>query len=122
MTTKTTPASLFEAHIRTCSEALEIIKRKNADYGADEDALKNFRLVEQLGIPMPIGILTRLADKLARLGKIITTGKQAVMDETVDDTILDMINYAIILKAALHEIEDNHEENIYQSTGSKLNP
>ena len=98
-----TPATLFAIHDETCSTAKEIIQKKNQDYGADADALRNFRLVEQIGIPMPIGILTRLLDKMARLGKIITSGKQAVMDETVEDTIVDAINYLIILKAALQE-------------------
>lgn len=98
-----TPQELFNLHSDTTNAALEIIKKKNADYGADEDALRNFRLVQQIGVPMEIGILTRLADKFARLGKIITTGKQAVMDESIDDTILDAINYLIILRAALSE-------------------
>ena len=101
------PEQLFEVHAKTFESALAIIKKKNADYGASDDALRNFRFVEQLGIPMEIGIITRIADKLARIGKIITTGKQEVLDETVQDTIVDIINYLIILKAALQEKEAN---------------
>jgi hypothetical protein len=97
------PDELFLIHAKTFETALAILKKKNADYGADEDALRNFRLVQQLGIPMEIGLLTRIADKLARIGKIVTSGKQEVMDDTVEDTIVDTINYLVILKAALQE-------------------
>jgi hypothetical protein len=95
---------LSRIHQLSCAQAYEIIKAKNADYGASEDALRNFRLVEQMNVPMEVGILTRMADKLARIGKLVTTpGGPSVKDETVDDTILDMINYAIILRAAIAE-------------------
>jgi hypothetical protein len=101
------PEQLFQIHGIMTSKALEIIKAKNADYGADEDALRNFRLVEQLGIPMEVGILTRLADKIARIGKIIQSGEVHVKDETIEDTILDAINYLIILRAALNEPQES---------------
>jgi hypothetical protein len=98
-----TREQLLQLHTLVTTQALSIMKDKNSDYGGNNDALRNFRLVEQLGIPMEIGILTRLADKIARISNIITKGSAAVKDETVYDTILDGINYLVILYAALTE-------------------
>jgi hypothetical protein len=99
----TTRKDLLKLHKTTTDECFRIIEVKNRDYGANSDALHNFRFVEQMGIPMAHGILTRLGDKLARIAKIVTTSETAVKDETVDDTIEDAINYLIILRAALNE-------------------
>lgn len=117
----TTREELLAMHERTCKAAVEIMKVKNADYGASADALRNFRLCDMLGVPLTHGIVTRLGDKLARIGKIVTSGETAVKSETVTDTILDMINYAIILRAALCEKKEDHEENIHKSPRSDHN-
>jgi hypothetical protein len=79
-------------HDRTAAEAREIMLARNADYGADVDGLRNFRLCENLSVPIPVGILTRLGDKLARIGNLIAKGNAVVKDETIDDTILDAVN------------------------------
>lgn len=99
----TTREELLAMHETTCKAAVEIMKVKNADYGASTDALRNFRLCDMLGVPLTHGIVTRLGDKLARIGKIVTSGETAVKSETVTDTILDAINYLVILKAAIDE-------------------
>jgi hypothetical protein len=98
-----TREQLLDLHTETCGSALKIMVDKNTDYGATDDALRNFRLCENMGIPIDIGILTRLGDKMARIGKIITSGKVAVKSETVEDTIMDAINYLVILRAAIME-------------------
>jgi hypothetical protein len=101
-----TRPQLLDLHTTTCKAALSIMVDKNTDYGANDDALRNFRLCENMGIPIDVGILTRLGDKLARIGKIVTTKQTAVKAETVQDTILDAINYLVILTAALKEESD----------------
>ena len=87
---------------RTFKECLDKMKKKNHDYAGESDALKNFKLVDYLGIAStPQGILVRLCDKFSRIANIYQGGAQ--VDESVDDTIKDAINYLVILKASLKE-------------------
>lgn len=76
----------FEGIIK---EMNETYKRKNADYGNSFG--KQF---EEFGM---ISSVVRLTDKLERL-KSLTIGKnqQQVNNESVEDTLLDMANYAIM--------------------------
>lgn len=70
-------------------EMNETYKRKNADYGNSFG--KQF---EEFGM---ISSVVRLTDKLERL-KSLTIGKnqQQVNNESIEDTLLDMANYAIM--------------------------
>ena len=92
-------AELLSLHKQMCAEALALMKRKNADYAADDDGLQNFRTCEVMGIADGrSGILVRLTDKLQRLANL--SGREAeVLDESEIDTILDIINYIIIYAA-----------------------
>ena len=63
-------------------KALELFKRKNADYG---DAFAKYGL---------IGVLMRIEDKIQRCLSITNSGITLVNDERLDDTLLDLHNYA----------------------------
>jgi len=63
-------------------EALELFKKKNADYG---DAFANYGL---------IGVLVRVGDKIQRSLSITKNGVNLVDDEKIRDTLLDLHNYA----------------------------
>ena len=63
-------------------EALELFKRKNKDYG---DAFADFGL---------LGILVRLNDKIKRAITITETSISLVEDEKIQDTLIDIHNYA----------------------------
>ena len=87
---------------------------KGHDYsGGKGDTFKNIRMCEHiLGIPPEIGILIRLNDKFSRMGTLIISewrdgGKAAVKDESVEDTILDAINYLSFV-LALRAERKNH--------------
>lgn len=84
---------LFERHKQLCSESLELMKAKNQDYGADEDPFRNFR---EFGA---LGILVRMSDKLARLRTFTERKEFAVKNEAVEDSVKDIINYAILFEA-----------------------
>jgi hypothetical protein len=90
-------------------EALETMKKKNADYAGDASSMKNFILSAQItNIKMSQGILNRLCDKVTRIGNLI--GKEgAVKEESIFDTIQDLINYAAILHYGL-QIEREQQE------------
>lgn len=75
----------------------DITARKNADYSQEEDALNNFKMVEQLHITSTsTGMLVRITDKFARTINLLK--KEAkVKDESILDTLLDFANYCLIL-------------------------
>lgn len=77
---------------------LDIVKRKSADYASLADPFKNFRACENLGVSVEKGILVRMSDKLNRIANLCEREAQ-VADESIYDTIHDIINYAAILKA-----------------------
>jgi hypothetical protein len=62
--------------------ALELFKRKNADYG---DAFAKYG---------PVGVLMRIEDKIQRFLSINKNGIILVNDESLKDTLLDLHNYA----------------------------
>lgn len=74
-------------------EGLEIIKKKNSDYGATNDPFANFRMFGE------IGFAVRLSDKLSRIKTLIERGSAMVKDESIEDTLLDMANYCYLLLA-----------------------
>jgi hypothetical protein len=82
---------LFELHQLLCLNALELMKKKNVDYGGDTDPFRNFHTFGELGI------LVRLSDKLARLRTYCERGELKIKDESVEDTIIDAINYLVLL-------------------------
>lgn len=74
----------------------EIHAAKNQDYGAG-DLLGNFKESAKLGIDPFRGCLVRLSDKYARVMSLSRPGSVAqVKDEAIEDTLLDLANYAIL--------------------------
>jgi len=64
------------------NNALELFIKKNADYG---DAFAKYGL---------IGVLMRIEDKIQRCLSITNNGINLVNDEGLEDTLLDLHNYA----------------------------
>lgn len=85
--------------------AMLLMVAKNADYGGDDDPLRNFKLSDALGVDMTTGIALRMSDKWARLCGYMKSGELKVKDESVKDTLLDLMNYAGILLFAINEKE-----------------
>lgn len=75
-------------HSEICEELNVLYERKNHDYG--DSFGKSFA---EYGMTMPC---IRLEDKLNRLKALTRTGSQQVSDESIDDTLLDLANYAIM--------------------------
>jgi hypothetical protein len=67
-------------------QCLDLGARKNHDYGAAGDA------IEMAGVP---GVVVRMLDKQLRLMSLTKPGHEAaIVDESLRDTLMDMINYA----------------------------
>lgn len=85
------------------NQMLETTRKKNNDYGGHTDPFKNFRRHGAFGV------LVRMDDKYSRLHTVIAEQRQLqVADETILDTLIDIANYAIILRIMLEQkVEPN---------------
>ena len=78
---------------------MDLMMKKNADYAGKEDPFRNFRAIETMGLSVEQGILVRMSDKFSRIGTLLSdqSSEAQVKDESIEDTLLDLINYANIL-------------------------
>jgi hypothetical protein len=97
--------SLLVLHERLTTKGRELMEKKNQDYGADEDPFRNFRMSKLLKIKPEFGVLLRMQDKMARLVSFLERGDLKVKDESVEDSVIDLINYAVILYGLIQEAE-----------------
>jgi len=90
----------------------DILEAKNKDYSLSGDAFYNLKAVERNNIiPTEIGLLARMNDKFARICNLIKNcGLAMVKDETLEDTMLDMINYLVLTLAYLKVKRARREE------------
>lgn len=93
----------FKFQEDTFKNMSEITRKKNADYtGNGGDAFNNFTRVEVLGIASTEqGFLTRMNDKFSRIISFMQNGELQVKDESVDDTLLDLANYCLLMAGYL---------------------
>lgn len=77
----------IELHKQICGNMHNTYKAKNADYG---DSFAKVRT------EYPEAICIRLMDKLERLKTLYKGGEQQVKEESIDDTLLDIANYAVM--------------------------
>jgi len=81
---------LLAEHRSLSDRARQLMELKNRDYGTSSDPFRNFRWFGRAGI------LVRLSDKLARLRTFEERGLLNVRSESVEDTVLDILNYAVL--------------------------
>lgn len=77
----------LKIHKEICEKMHETYKAKNADYG---DSFSKTRA------EYPEAICIRLSDKLERLKTLINNDGQQVKDESIEDTLLDIADYAVM--------------------------
>ena len=104
-------SELLKLHGELCTEAQLLMERKNHDYagGRHENIpFANFTRVEAMGIATTEkGFLVRLTDKMSRLSTFSQEGHFSVGDESLRDTILDVINYSILLYGYVQSKRDD---------------
>ena len=89
----------------------DIHQRKNAGYaGQTGDAWSNFRECEAFGIRIEDGIITRMSDKVARIRNLLRNPNNEQVGESLDDTMLDLGIYALILRSVLDETYEADDE------------
>lgn len=91
------------------TDCYELLQSKNADYTKINagDPFYNFKqegvqhFLENNKIDVidatSLGILIRLNDKARRISNLLLTGNVAILTESIEDTLLDQINYSAIL-------------------------
>ena len=77
------------------AQALELFKKKNADYG---DAFADYGT---------IGVLVRMGDKIRRLQSISNKQITLVNDESLRDTLIDLHNYSAMAIMLMNEKNHN---------------
>ncbi len=88
-------------HAEICKNLNALYERKNADYG--DSFAKSF---DEYGLAAPC---IRLEDKLNRL-KTLRKRPAQVKDEGIEDTLLDLANYAIMTVVEMKMRQMNGEQ------------
>ena len=86
-------------------QMVTITKNKNSDYsGGNAGAFRNFEMIEKVrsNISAADGIYIRMTDKFTRIGNLMERPAM-VADEKIQDTLLDLANYALIMIILLSE-------------------
>jgi hypothetical protein len=98
----------------------EVQFAKGMDYGEETDGLRNLR---RRGVH---GVVARMGDKMSRIEILTQPGREAaVKDESVDDTLLDLANYClllIILKEDLRKDDSRGKAEMMRQSGLRTTP
>lgn len=109
-----TQNELFDAFKEITNQMHAVMCNKNKDYaGATNiDAFSNFNVIELLtnnSISRELGTVVRMTDKLSRVIRLLKQ-KNNVVDEKIEDTLLDLANYSILLILMLRERPNEHNK------------
>ena len=86
-------------------EAYEILQSKNDDYSQESNPVSNFEFIgKMVGISPAQAAFSRMMDKVARLQECLEKGT-TVKDETLRDTLMDLVNYSVLLAGILEGIK-----------------
>jgi len=81
----------------------EILLSKGDDY-ANTDRLSNFKTAGQIcGLTPAQHCLAMIATKIARLGVLLTPSANPAKNESIQDSVVDLGNYAALLNMILEE-------------------
>lgn len=97
---------LLKLHEEKSAKSRKLMQAKNHDYtGAKgDDPFFNLRFPELLGLySTERGIAGEIVKKLCRLAKFAEEGVLLVKDESIEDTCLDLINYAVLFMAWIQD-------------------
>jgi hypothetical protein len=84
-----------------CEEMFELFKKKQADYGPTNIGMGNRTIDTDEDVQKSmIGLTVRMNDKIQRLMNLILDNRDP-QNESVEDTLLDIANYAIMSKIVI---------------------
>lgn len=97
--------SLFEEFT---TKQRDVLINKRSDYALSDDVMSNFKQVSNITNLTPEqSILVLIATKVARLGNLFSNKDKKVVNESIDDSILDLANYSFLLACAREETKQS---------------
>lgn len=95
-----------ETHFNEVVEKMRNTMLSKGDDYANTDRLSNFKLAGNVsGLNAKLNCLSLIATKVARLGVLLNSNKEP-NNESVQDSVLDLANYAVLLSMILAEESD----------------
>lgn len=88
----------------TFTKCQDIIAKKNHDYSGTVDPFGSFRNAAIAGVSVKQSLVLAVVQKISRLGNLLQRPAK-VVTESMEDTIIDAINYLAILLAYIHSKE-----------------
>ena len=117
----TNTEKMIELHKEACEKMHNIMKQKNHDYSGSVDPFVNFRSVEAIGIcSTEQGFMTRMMDKVCRISNFMSSGELHVKDESVEDTLMDLANYALLMMLYIKMSKDESTGQTIQDMSDSL--
>ena len=104
-----TREELLDLHSILTEQAKQLMSRKNNDYTAGGSPFSNFEMANMFGVDPKLGLLLRVMDKIKRIETFIRQGKLDVVNESRTDSVIDIINYMVLLEGMF--IDDVSTEN-----------
>jgi hypothetical protein len=101
---------LFELHDELTSKAKGLMESKNKDYTGGGSVFANLEACTIIGIHPVKGTIIRMIDKLQRLNSYVVNGELAVKDEGVEDTLIDIINYSVLIGGMIKDDKSKVKE------------
>lgn len=89
------------AHRVLCEQLTDVYERKNRDYG---DTFHESFVEEGMAM-----VRIRIGDKFGRLKTLSRGADVQVKDESLEDTLMDLANYALMTVMGLHRARDAAE-------------
>ena len=104
-----TKSKIAEQLAETTQRLDAILGRKSQDYSGNRGEFWAIQQSSELsGVPVQQTILVRMSDKICRISTLLQSNEVSmVANESIDDTLLDLVGYAVILMAYRSEREVN---------------
>jgi len=94
-----------EKHFNEITEKMRGVMLSKGDDYANTDRLSNFKLAGGVsGLNAELNCLSLIATKVARLG-VLLNSKSKPNNESIQDSVLDLANYSLLLSMILSEKE-----------------
>ena len=97
-----TQKDLMDILAQHSEQALEIARKKNADYSTNENPFGNLLAPLAVNIKPEHGIIVKMLDKLSRITVLLTKDPD-VSDEPIERECPDLMNYANLLWAMIEQ-------------------
>jgi hypothetical protein len=104
---------LFQFMEEKTAKMVATCRAKNNDYsGTNKSPFANFEMIGHQGGSVEWGFLTRISDKFSRICSFAQKVELQVKDESVEDSLIDLANYALLFAAYIKHKKDETKSNV----------